>query len=163
MKKRTLIIGLIALTLIIVIMVLLLNKGKTYNVTFKTDGGTIIESQKVKKGGKIKRPIDPEKEGYVFDEWIYLDEVYDFNSEVNSDMTLSASWIMFGDINLDGIVDDKDADYFSKYLTHWEGYELNDQAFKNADLDMDGEVNGKDYIILQRHLADWKEYRVLPY
>lgn len=62
-------------------------------VSFKTNGGTIIQDVSVKKGNKVKEPEAPEKRGYTFDGW-YLDgKKYDFKSEVKGDITLVAKWI----------------------------------------------------------------------
>ena len=64
----------------------------TYTVTFDTDGGSSIDPVKVAKGELLQKPVDPTKEGYIFDKW-YVDNVeYDFNKEVTSDITLKATW-----------------------------------------------------------------------
>ena len=40
-----------------------------YIVKFDTNGGSVIEDIEVKPGEYIKKPADPEKEGYTFIEW----------------------------------------------------------------------------------------------
>ena len=68
------------------------NLQDTYTVTFDTDGGSSIDPIKVAKGELLQKPVDPTKEGYIFDKW-YIDNVeYDFNKEVTSDITLKATW-----------------------------------------------------------------------
>ena len=66
-----------------------------YNVTFETNGGTIVSSQKIESGNTATKPSDPTKKGYTFIGW-YSDEalntLYDFASAVNNDITLYAKW-----------------------------------------------------------------------
>lgn len=66
-----------------------------FTVTFDTAGGTEIASQEVDNGGKVAKPEDPEKEGYVFSgEWLYGSFVWNFDVDiVTEDMTLQADWI----------------------------------------------------------------------
>jgi len=64
-------------------------------VTFNTDGGTEIPEQYVPYNGKVERPEDPVKEGYVFENW-YTDssfkKVYDFDTPVKGNLTLYAKY-----------------------------------------------------------------------
>lgn len=67
-----------------------------YTVDFESNGGSEVESQQVKEGGKVKRPDDPEKAEYYFSDW-YADEalenVWNFAEDtVSSDTTLYAKW-----------------------------------------------------------------------
>ena len=65
-----------------------------YTVTFDTAGGTAIDSVRVKKGGLLRAPADPEKEGYIFTGWRHGAVDWTFGEDkVNSDLTLTASWI----------------------------------------------------------------------
>ena len=66
--------------------------GNSYVVTFNSDGGTYIPLQLIENGNKIEKPIDPEKEGYTFIEWLYNGEKYDFDLPVSGAMTLRASY-----------------------------------------------------------------------
>ena len=63
-----------------------------YVVNFNSDGGTPVQSQDVKKGSKAIEPKEPTKEGYTFVEWQLNNAKYDFNKEVNSNLTLKAKW-----------------------------------------------------------------------
>ena len=95
-KKKILIIvvSIIAVILAIVIA-FIVNKDKkiiTYNVSFETDGGTIVNMQTINEGDKVTKPVDPTKEGYIFVEWTYQGVTYDFSLEVTSDLVLKAKW-----------------------------------------------------------------------
>lgn len=69
----------------------------THTVTFKSDSETTYDVV-VKEGNTVGKPENPTKEGYVFDGW-YTDanctneNVYDFNTPVNEDITLYAKWL----------------------------------------------------------------------
>lgn len=67
-----------------------------YQVTFDTQGGTAVESQKRMYGELVEEPDTPTREGYVFDGW-YLDPntTIPWNLEedsVSESMTLYARW-----------------------------------------------------------------------
>lgn len=73
-------------------------KEKECTVTFESNGGSYIDSVKVKRGETLSIPNNPTKEGYVFFGW-YRDS--GFNEEflsdldiVNEDMILYAKWIL---------------------------------------------------------------------
>ena len=66
------------------------------NVTFFTDGGTEIDSQKVNYNEKAVKPAsDPTKENCTFDGW-YTDRTYstefDFTKVITADTTVYAKW-----------------------------------------------------------------------
>lgn len=68
-------------------------KKDNYIVRFDTKGGSIVEPQQVKAGEKVKKPQNPTKENYYsFTEWTLNGKPYDFNTPVNSDIILTASW-----------------------------------------------------------------------
>lgn len=99
-KKKIFIIvsSIIAIIVLTIIIVLITNKKPiTYSVTFETNGGTLVETQIVKKDDTVQKPLNPVKEGYVFDEWTYLGKTYDFNLKVVSDLKLVAKWIKLDD------------------------------------------------------------------
>ncbi|OPZ89184.1 MAG: hypothetical protein BWY74_02836 [Firmicutes bacterium ADurb.Bin419] len=69
--------------------------AKEFVVTFDSNGGTEIEKQKVIYNGKVQIPDEPEKEGYIFENWYQdkdLTEVFDFNTPVTGDLTLYAKY-----------------------------------------------------------------------
>lgn len=63
-----------------------------YTIIFDSDGGSIIPNQTVKENGKIVKPSNPTKDGYVFKSWTLNEEDYDFDKKVTENMTLKASW-----------------------------------------------------------------------
>ncbi|MDE6656834.1 MAG: InlB B-repeat-containing protein, partial [Anaeroplasmataceae bacterium] len=64
-----------------------------YTVSFDSNGGSRIESQRVEEGKKAIKPTNPVKEDSVFDKWYLQDEPYNFSSSVTKDITLTAHWI----------------------------------------------------------------------
>ena len=65
---------------------------KKYTITFNTDGGSTISSQIVNENGVVTRPNNPTKDGYTFDNWYLGNEVYNFNTKVTKNITLTAHW-----------------------------------------------------------------------
>ncbi len=76
-----------------------------YTVTFHSNGGTSVDSQKVKSGSNFNRPENPvrfsdEKTSYVFDDWYTSEDEgktlsndpFDFNSPVTQNIDLYAKW-----------------------------------------------------------------------
>lgn len=94
-NKLLMIIGSIVLVSTITITVIFVNNSKNiknFEITFDTNGGTIIEKQIVKKGEKITKPEDPVKNGYIFVEWVHENTTYDFNNVVTEDLILVAKY-----------------------------------------------------------------------
>ncbi len=61
-------------------------------ITFNSDGGTSIQNQIIKMGEKVSKPDDPTKENNTFLGWYLNDALYDFNAEVNENITIIAKW-----------------------------------------------------------------------
>ena len=91
-KNIILVTGLILVIIIVVILLLLKGCQKEYTVTFDSNGGTQIESIKVKENETVGKPIDPVKEDYYFKGWYLDNELYDFETKIKSDITLKAEW-----------------------------------------------------------------------
>ena len=94
-KKKLLIIvsSIIAVITAIIIVLLIGNKKTiTYEISFETNGGSLVDSQIVNEDDQVKKPVDPTKDGYMFVEWTYQGKAYDFSLEVTSDLTLTARW-----------------------------------------------------------------------
>lgn len=66
-------------------------------ITFESNGGSKIESQKIKYGNKVNIPEKPSKLGYIFVGWCTnksLDQEFDFDTPVYEDITIYAKWIL---------------------------------------------------------------------
>jgi uncharacterized repeat protein (TIGR02543 family) len=66
-------------------------------ITFDTNGGSPVKSQKLFKNEKITEPQTPIKNEYIFEGW-YTDNVtfserWNFNNTPKGDMTLYAAWL----------------------------------------------------------------------
>lgn len=75
-------------------MVLFILLGnKKYEISFDTTGGSIVETQTIKKGKTALKPTDPTKAGYTFDKWYFEDEIFDFSTPIIKNIKLVAKWI----------------------------------------------------------------------
>jgi len=71
------------------------NVVKKHTVNFETNGGSAVESVKVKDGDKLSAPTNPTKYAFEFGGWYCnpeLTDPYDFNTPVPYDFTLYAKW-----------------------------------------------------------------------
>jgi hypothetical protein len=66
----------------------------------------------------------------------------------DEDATVYAHWRLPGDVNGDGVVNNKDATWLQRYLK----YRDVDVVEANLDVNGDGAVNNKDATWLQRYL-----------
>lgn len=68
-----------------------------YNVTFESNGGTIVPAQSILENEKIEQPETPVKEGYLLEGWFKEAEcetIWIFEKDiVTADITLYAKWI----------------------------------------------------------------------
>ena len=74
------------------------------DVTYVTNGAAEIAAQQVPFDGKITKPAEPTKEGFVFLGWFTEAEftnLYDFNALVKGPVTLHAKWAAKKDIVVD--------------------------------------------------------------
>ena len=65
---------------------------KILTVEFNTDGGNNIDTIEIEKGTQIKKPTPPTKTGYKFVEWQLNGEKFDFNSNIEENIVLTAKW-----------------------------------------------------------------------
>ena len=68
---------------------------QTYTAQFDTNGGSAVGKVKTDKNGKIEKPADPTKEGYIFVGWYSdskLTKPFDFSAELTTNSTLYAKW-----------------------------------------------------------------------
>ena len=63
-----------------------------FTVTFDTNGGSGIVSQKIENGKTAARPEEPYRERYNFIGWFLGDNKFDFSTPITSDITLKAKW-----------------------------------------------------------------------
>ena len=64
-------------------------------VTFDVNGGLpapVPAEQRIKKNTSVHQPIRPTKDGYKFLGWHLEDQLFDFNTLINEDITLIAKW-----------------------------------------------------------------------
>ena len=72
---------------------ILLNEAKNYyTVTFDSNGGSAVTAQSIEAGQKATKPADPTKDGYDFKGWTLSGSAYDFNTAVNGNIPLVATW-----------------------------------------------------------------------
>lgn len=85
---------LLILLLIIILIIILLAMRKT--VTFDSNGGSAVPSQKVFKNGQAKRPSNPTRAGFTFVGWAKdsaLTVPFKFATDkITEDVTLYAKW-----------------------------------------------------------------------
>ena len=66
-----------------------------YTITFESDGGSEVTSQRIAEGLTATEPATPSKSGYTFEGW-YADEalttLYDFSAPISTNLTLYAKW-----------------------------------------------------------------------
>lgn len=103
-----------------------------FDLNYETDGDSILDIQKMKKGENFITPLIPEREGYVFVGWYYDKEcltpfVFYSKDGIQDDITLYAKWI--------DVSDPKDSDG-DGLLDYAEDYFKTDSGL--ADTDSDG-------------------------
>ncbi len=118
---------------------------EAYLVSFDTgiDGKTITP-QLVLSGMSAVEPKAPEKDGYIFLGWTYEDKLWDFNTVVNSDMQLTAKWLVGELIGGEG------SDFFV-YFEDRQTFVYTGKALKPVPVVMDNNFNvlkdKKDYTV----------------
>ena len=102
---------------------------------------------------------DPTRDGYIFDGWYTAEdggEEITKSFEVTENITVYAKWVaeedpssLAGDINGDGVVNNKDLTRLMKYLSGEDVYVVK----KTLDVNGDGICNNKDLTRLMKYLA----------
>ena len=126
-------------------------------ITFDSNGGSGIESVKIKKETVIPLPNNPTKEGYTFDGWYYADEKWSFKNDVAFfNITLTAKWkaniyklkyyeynVLIKELSVEYgsmvVLNCDSDDYFYKFLGDFSKYKSGDEI--NYDYDKDLEIN----------------------
>ncbi|MFA5692255.1 MAG: InlB B-repeat-containing protein [Acholeplasmataceae bacterium] len=72
----------------------------TYTVTFDLNYEDSPDATEVSvvEGNKVTKPSNPTRDGYEFLGWYLEDEVYDFDDNVEDDLTLKAKWNLIEEI-----------------------------------------------------------------
>ncbi|MGJ0845839.1 InlB B-repeat-containing protein [Tissierella praeacuta] len=97
---------------------------KEYTVNFNTNGGSSINSKKVKEGEKLSRPSDPTKVNYRFMGWYEdsnLTKVFNFDTPITKEITLYVKWEKVEKPEPEKPVEKKDAKILSFKLLGIEG------------------------------------------
>ena len=73
------------------------NKTKQYTVTFDSNGGSEVPSQKIDENKCATEPKSPTRNEddigtYSFHEWQLEGVAFDFNTPITKDITLKADW-----------------------------------------------------------------------
>lgn len=95
-KNITIIVSVLVVAIILVLLILF---GSKKEIKFDSQGGSSVTTQSVRFMNKVKKPTNPTRDGYTFDNWYYNDGVYDFDTKVTKGMTLIARWIKNGEGN----------------------------------------------------------------
>ncbi len=91
-KKKVILASILFLIIVLLFVLFMVNKFRSYNVYFDTDGGSNVEVQNIIINNKAISPVNPIKSEYLFDGW-YLDgEEFDFDTKIKEDITLTAKW-----------------------------------------------------------------------
>lgn len=74
--------------------------GATYRriVTFDSNGGSDVSSQDILKDSTATEPLTPIKEDCTFEGWYNGDTLYDFDTPVTENITLTAKWSVKSDV-----------------------------------------------------------------
>jgi len=140
---------------------------KKYQIHMDSNGGKALVPLKVKEGTKLSELEIPQKEGYTFLYWSMDGEILSGDTIITKDMNLVAVWetnieieLLYGDFNLDQVVNEKDLELLKTYLQ--EPFELSEEAKKRGDLNLNGIIDQKDKEILEKHLNGEEAYQELP-
>ena len=90
--RKILSMFLFLLAIISFVMFFITRNNQEYTIIFDSNGGSIVESQKVKYHKKIIKPQDPTRENYTFNGWQHNGIVYNFDTEIEENTLLTASW-----------------------------------------------------------------------
>lgn len=92
-KKRLICVVIIIVLFIIAILLSLRYYKNKYIISFETGTSDGILNKYVDRNNKVDVPIEPSKDGYIFVEWQYEGEKFDFNTEIRKNITLTAKWV----------------------------------------------------------------------
>ncbi|GJM63599.1 InlB B-repeat-containing protein [Persicobacter diffluens] len=131
----------------------------TFEVVFKSMGGTEVAAQYVTSGEMAEQPADPELEENIFQGWFLGETAYDFSNPVSENITLTAKWegktyLVAFDTQQDFLIDDVEvvsgALVEAPVLEEVDGYKFNAWMLDNQPYDFTQAVR-QDIALI----ADW--------
>lgn len=166
-KYRNILLAIFILLLIIVAALIYFfksNNHPNYLITFDTDGGSNVEQQLIKEGSVVTKPHNPEKDGYTFIEWTLNGVTFDFNTIVDKDITLVATWkekdkdsftIRFdtdGGTLIDDIIIKKGDKLLLPENPIWDGHKFIEWQLDGNTFDIESEITSDIKLV-----AKWEE------
>ena len=131
-----------------------INKNKTkWTITYKNDS-TVIYTTEVEDGKNINVGNGNNTERKLFKCWSDGNRTYqpgETISNINKNITLTAIYELFGDVDGDGVLTDNDWGQLNNYLGR--GFYLTTEQLKRADVNQDGKVDTNDARILQSWIS----------
>ncbi len=74
--------------------------GETATVKFNSNGGTSVDSVEVVIGQKLlTKPETTRSDNYIFDAWYLGSEPFNFNTQIIKDITLTAHWLEYEEVD----------------------------------------------------------------
>ena len=148
-KKKYLIFGLLGAGVLLICLFFVFGKStKEYQIVFNSDGGSNVETQIVKDGETVTKPVDPTRENSVFIGWQYDGKDYDFSQKVTGNITLIAMWNDVEEV----------AKYDVVFVVNGEEKTLSLSSITDADLNGLGFEEKEGYEI--KWYLDGKEYDI---
>ncbi len=68
------------------------NKVEKYDVTFNSNGGSAVATQKIEKGQTATEPTAPTRDCYTFAGWYNGENAFNFSTAITDDVELTAHW-----------------------------------------------------------------------
>ena len=138
-------------------------------VSFLDDDGKVLHSITLKKGEKVSKPDDPQKYNCEFLGWKLDNNDYDFNNEVNDNITLTASYKYFYDVKF---LDTDESELFetqkiekgNKAIKPDDPYKVHNDflGWKNGEENFDFETLINKNITLQANWLEYQPYDIVP-
>ena len=114
---------------------------------------TIMDEDTVYAAREAYDALTDGQKGYIDDET--LQKLTDAEDAIAA---LKVVTVIIGDVNGDGVVNNRDAMILDRYVAGWENYGKLLGYKTCSDLNRDDEVNNRDAMILDRYVANWEGY-----